>query len=312
MLEAFLLAVITIGISAQGIIKKFYNGRVSSKGVFIFSAVSVFSACLFFVCSGGFKFEFNPIIIPYALGFAACFGAASVAGFYAIVHGSLSLTSLVTSYSLIIPTFYGLIFNKEKVDAFFWIGFSLLCVSLFLINSRIGAKKPVSDSAEVEKNKGEEIKITFAWVIFALVAFVCNGLCSTIQPAAVKVFGAYVAEHPELAGVDYSNEFMIIALLVVTVIMLAMAFFTEREDIPVCAKRGWYWMVLCGVANGLVNLLVMVLSTRMSNSLMFPIISAGGIILTGIVCRFFYREKLTSGQYIALVLGVAAVVFMNL
>lgn len=297
MVNALLLAVVTIGISAQGIIKKFYNGKVGNRGVFVFNAVSVFSACLFFVCSSGFKLNFTAEIIPWSIAFALCFGAASVAGFYAIVHGSLSLTSLVTSYSLIIPTFYGLIFLDEKTSVWFWIGLVLLCISLFLINSKIGAKK---DDAE-NKSEGEEIKITFKWVIFALVAFVCNGLCSTIQPAAVRAFTT-----------EYSEEFMIIALLIVAAIMLAMAFFAEREDIAPCAKGGWYCMSLCGIANGLVNLLVIILSTRMNTSLMFPIISAGGIILTWVVCRFLYREKLSLGQNVALVLGIVAVVFMNL
>ncbi len=294
MLNALLLAVVTIGISAQGIIKKFYNVKVNNRGVFAFSALSILTACLFFVFSSGFKLNFTAEIIPWSLGFALCYGASAVTSFYAIMHGSLSLTSLVTSYSLIIPTFYGLFFNKESVNVFFWIGFGILCVSLFLINSKLGAKKDGSE-------KGEEIKITLTWVIFALVAFVGNGLCSTIQPAAVAAFTT-----------EYSDEFMIVALLVVTVIMLCMAFFTEKKDIVPCTKKGWYWMALCGIANGVVNLLVIVLSTRMNSSLMFPIISAGGIILTWVVSRFFYKEKLSLGQNVALVLGIASVVLMNI
>ena len=297
MVNALLLTVVTIGISAQGILKKLYNGKIGNRGVFVFNAISIFSACLFFVFSSGFKLNFTAEVVPWAIAFAVCFGSASVAGFYAIMNGSLSLTSLVTSYSLIIPTFYGLIFLDEDASAWFWIGLVFLCVSLFLINSKIGAKKEESD----DKTDGEEIKITLKWVIFALVAFVANGMCSTIQPAAVRAFTD-----------EYKEEFMIIALLIVTIIMLAMAFFTEREEIIPCAKGGWYWMALCGIANGLVNLLVIILSTRMATSLMFPIISAGGIILTWLVCRFLYKEKLSLGQNIALVLGVVAVVFMNL
>ena len=297
MVEALLLAVVTAGVSAQGIIKKFYNGKTGGAGVFIFNSLSVFSACLFFVFSSGFKFDFNPQIIPWALGFALCYGASAFAGFLAIMHGPLSLTSLVTSYSLIIPTFYGLIFLDESASAWFWIGLALLCISLFLINS---GKKPSAEEEE-KKEEGEPVKITLLWAIFALVSFVGNGACSTIQTVQQRTFDG-----------QYKNELMIIALLAVTVIMTVAACFAERKDIIPCTKRGWYWMVLCGVANGVVNLLVMVLSTRMKASLMFPVISAGGIILTWVVSRFLYKEKLSVGQNVALVLGIAAVVFMNL
>ena len=71
-------------------------------------------------------------------------------------------------------------------------------------------------------------------------------------------------------------------------------------------------MALCGIANGAMNLFVMLLSTRMNASLMFPVFSAGGIILTWTVSRFVYKEKLALGQNLALVLGILAVVFMNL
>ena len=50
----------------------------------------------------------------------------------------------------------------------------------------------------------------------------------------------------------------------------------------------------------------------MAASLMFPLISAGGIILTYIVSRFAYKEKLSLNQNIGVVLGVAAVIFLNL
>ena len=297
LLNAAYLLLIVIGISAQSVIKKGYNNKSEGKGVFTFSSVTVLTACIFFVIKSGFNLPFGWEMLPYALGFAISYCLSAVFGFLAIKEGPLSLTSLVTSYSLIIPTFYGLIFLDESASVWFWIGLALLCISLFLINS---GKKPSAEEEE-KKEEGEPVKITLLWAIFALVSFVGNGACSTIQTVQQRTFDG-----------QYKNELMIIALLAVTVIMTAAACFAERKDIIPCTKRGWYWMVLCGVANGVVNLLVMVLSTRMKASLMFPVISAGGIILTWVVSRFLYKEKLSVGQNVALVLGIAAVVFMNL
>ena len=97
-----------------------------------------------------------------------------------------------------------------------------------------------------------------------------------------------------------------------SVVLFASAAFAERRDVLPCVKRGGYLMVLCGVANGAVNLFVMLLATRMNASLMFPIMSAGGIVLTWGVSRFLYKEKLTLTQNLALVFGISAVVLMNL
>lgn len=284
MINIVLLCAIIVGMSAQSVIKKHYNNKSQNKGVFIFSAMTVLAACAFFVFSSGFKLRFTLEILPYALGFAASYGTATVASFIAIRSGSLSLTSLVTSYSLIIPTFYGIIFMNESASVWLWIGLALLAVSLFLINSKQG-----------------ELKITFKWVIFALLAFAGNGICSTVQTVQQRTFDG-----------QYKSELMIIALAIVALVLFGIAFFTERDGFKPCLKCGAHWMLLCGAANGAVNLFVMLLSVRMNASLMFPLISAGGIILTWVVSRFLYKEKLTMQQNIALVLGVAAVVFMNI
>jgi multidrug transporter EmrE-like cation transporter len=45
---------------------------------------------------------------------------------------------------------------------------------------------------------------------------------------------------------------------------------------------------------------------------MFPLISAGGLIVTFIVSRFFYKEKLTRTQLVGFLLGLFAVIFLNI
>jgi len=71
-------------------------------------------------------------------------------------------------------------------------------------------------------------------------------------------------------------------------------------------------MALCGLANGIVNLFTMILSNTMPASVMFPLISGGGIILSTIVSIVLYKEKLNTYQFIGLLMGIASVVFLNL
>ena len=293
-MSALYIVLIIIGISAQSVLKKWYSKK-NTGGVFVFSAVSVLTACLFFVVKSGFKFNFHPEILPYAISFALAFCSATLFGFWAILSGPLSLTSLATSYSLFIPTFWGIIFDGDKTSVWLYLGLALLAASLVFINLK---DKPKEKGAE--KTEGE-VKITLKWAIFVLIALVTNGACSTIQPAQTRIFGG-----------KYDSVFMIIALAIVFVALLVFVLIKERREIIPSVKAGGVAMILCGATNGLVNLLVMLASPLVNNSVFFPLISAGGIVLTWLVSMFLYKEKLSAKQNIGMVLGVLSIIFLNL
>lgn len=282
-MEILLLLSIIFGASVQNVIKKYYNKRVGG-GVFIFSAVSVICALIFFIASASFPLKFTLQLIPYALGFAASYCTATVFSFLAIKEGPLSLSSLMTSFSLLIPTLFGIFFYGDEAGVPFFIGLSLLLCSLVLINLK----------------KEEGIKITLKWGIYVTLAFLGNGLCSTVQNGYAKVHNTG------------KNEFMIIALSVVAVVLIVIALFTEKEKIAPSIKGGAVLMAICGLANGAVNLFVILLSSLMDASIMFPLISAGGIVLTSLVAIFLYKEKLSPIQYLGMLLGIGAIVFLNL
>ena len=276
----YLLAII-LGISGQSIVKKPYTQKTNGAGVYFFNTLLSAAALLFFVVTSS-KFSFDISFIPYSIGFAISYAVSSVFMVLAIAYGSLSLTSLFISYSLMIPTFYGLIIG-DTVSTGFIPGMLLLVISLFLTNK--------SD---------EKAKISLKWIICVFLSFFGNGMCTVVQKMQqIASNGAY------------KNEFMIVALAIVTVVMLIMSILKERTEIKFFAKVGWHWAIICGALNGMVNLFVMILSGKMPVSLMFPLISAGGLIVTYIVSRFFYKEKLTKIQFIGFIFGLMAVVFLN-
>lgn len=176
-------------------------------------------------------------------------------------------------------------FLNEGISFFFVIGIILLLISLFLVNS-----------------KKCDNKITLKWLVYVILSFLGNGLCSTIQTAQQRRFNG-----------DYKSEFMIVSLILLSVFFALLSLKTEKQEIRACLKTSTAHMVINGLANGLVNLLVMVLVSRgMAASIMFPVISGGGIVLTAIVSIFVYKEKLTVNQYIGLLFGTASVVLMNI
>ena len=87
---------------------------------------------------------------------------------------------------------------------------------------------------------------------------------------------------------------------------------TERKHFADYAAGGWHLALGCGILNGAVNLLVMILSGMMSVSLMFPLVSVGGIVVTFFVSKFLYKEKLTKAQYLGFSLGITAIILLNI
>lgn len=292
-MDFLLLALAVAFISLFNIIYKSYQNKHPECGTLLFTSFSCFFGCLFFFVSGGFKFEYDSAILPYVIAFGISYGLSTVAACFSIKTGSLSLTSLITSYSLVIPTMYGILFLNESVGPVFYIGLALLCVSLLLIGMK----------SEGDGKKEEKTKISFIWVVFVSLAFAGNGLCCIFQTAQQRAFGG-----------KYKSELMVLALLIVSVSLFIFSFFIEKGKFKRTAKHCLPYACLCGIFNGALNLFVMMLTSaeRLSAAVIFPSISGGGIVVTALVAIFLYRERLSRWQYLSIVLGTVSVVLMNL
>lgn len=281
----FLLILVTLGVSIQQICKKAYNKKTGG-GAFTFSTATSLIALLFFIGTSKGEFNFPPELLWYSISFAVCFCLAAVCSFLAISTGSLSLTSLFTQYSLLIPTVYGLLFLGESASAFLLLGIVLLLISVIFVNF---------------ESKGEKKQITLKWLVLVFLAFVGNGSCSAIQKVQQINFNGL-----------YKNELMIVALSIVTLSLFIISLLAERKSITFNIKKGCMLFLIAGLANGLVNFLVLVLSSKMPASVMFPVISAGGIVTTALVSIFVYKERLSKYQTIGLILGTISIIALNL
>lgn len=284
MVNALLLLTIVIFVSVQSVMKKIYNTKVTG-GALSFSAASCVAALVVFLITSGGKLNFSTDFLIYSLLFAVSYSVTVVTNLLAIKTGPLSLTCLVTSFSLIVPTLYGILALDEPVSANLLIGLALLVVALILINL---------------EEKGEK-KITLKWVLYVVLAFVGNGMCSTVQ----KV------QQINLAG-QYKSEFMIVALIISAAAMAIFALCTEKTEFLPNLKAGFWMYAVNGLANGVTNFLVIFLSLRTPASVMFPVISAGGIVLTFLISLFIYKEKLSTWQILGSALGLVSVIFLNL
>ena len=284
-MEYILLVIVVLGVTLQQIVSKIYGDKVQG-GTYSFTMGTILVALLFFVATSKGKFEFSTAYLWYSLFFGLATSVTLIFTYLAISEGPLSLSSLVTQYSLLIPTVYGLVALGELVKGSLIVGVLLLVISLFLIN---------------REKKGEEKKITYKWALYVFLAFVGNGACSTIQ----KV------QQVNCNG-QYKNEFMIIAYAMSIVALAICMLKFERKQCLQDMKRGIGCIIGRGLGLAIVNFLVLILSNTMPASVMFPVISAGGIVATFLVALFVYKEKLSLMQNVGLVLGIVSIIFLNI
>lgn len=281
-----LIFLCTVTLTVQNVFRKQFSLRCQGGDCFFNTTVSFF-ALLFFLLTAD-RISFSTEILPYSVGFAAVFALATVCLGLAIKTGSLAITSLIISYSLIIPTLYGFVFLNEKITALKCGGILLLLISLFLVRS---------ETKEEEKSGKPNLK----WIIYLVLAFIANGMCSVIQNAQQRKFD----------GAQNSN-FMILALVISTVILLVVSLVLERNTLHNTLKKGIVLSAACGICNGATNYLVMTIIAVVASSVFFPVLSAGGLVLTFVISLVFYREKFIPRQIVGLACGLASLVLLNI
>lgn len=286
-----LLGVIALSVTVQNVLKQKYNDRVKG-GVLFFSGLCSLFAMLFFLAINR-DWSYRAELLLPSFGFGLSYATASVCTVLAIRYGSLAKTSLIVSCSLLIPSFYGILFLREPVGWSLIVGTVLLVIALVLTNYQ--------KSSEEDKKHGYCL---WKWILFVFLAFVGNGMCSTVQ---------------KMEGLRYGDEgknmFMIVALAMATVMLWLVSALMkeERSVMKESLRRGWLLGSSSGIINGLTNALVMLLNARnMPASVMFPVISGGGIVLIFLYATLIRKERFNPRQTAGFALGVISIVLLNL
>ena len=284
----FLLFLTALFIVFQKVIQDRYNAKCRS-GVFLFSGmISFFAMCFFMAVNRDWTWS-SELMIP-AVSFGLSYAAATVFVVLAIKCGSLAKTTLITSYSLLVPAFAGLIILREPIGIPMIAGMILLVLSLWLTNHR---KKTADTPKE---------RISLKWLVFVLLGFVGNGMCSTVQKLS-----------PHYLGADVNLTLSTIAALgLSTVVLIAASFLTKETDLKSTLRVGGPLSLFCGLFNGAVNYLAIYLNQFIPASVMFPVLSAGELILIVPYSLLVRRERFTAKQWIGFGVGVVSVVLLNL
>ncbi len=283
-MEYIFLCLAAAGVTFANFMSKQFNTKARVINPYFYSATFAFFAMIFFVISAGGKLYFTHQILPYSIIFGVIYGITSFSTVKAMKYGPISLTALVISISLVIPTLFGMIVLNDPIGISKYIGIVLIIFELILIN--------------VKKNN--DMKFSFKWLIFAILCFLGNGFLTITQKIQQMTFDG-----------RYKSEFMIIALAIVFVLFFILGLGVQgdkKKMLGECVK----YAAPAGLVNGMVNFLVMVLTAMLPTAILFPSISAIDMSLTFILALVVFKEKMSKTQTIGYISGIISVVLLNM
>ncbi len=285
----YLYLLLTVFLSSStSIFGKFYNIKnkeykdpISIYNLIFITSVLITWGIIYFI-----DFSFNLNVLIYSFLFGLFFVLANIGTINAIKNGPVSISTLFINLSLIVTSIWGLLFWNSPFKITTLVGLLLASISMFLCIFE----------------KGENAKASIKWILFVLLSFLGNAGCAIVQKTQQIVFNG-----------EYGKMTMFFATLVSSIFFLIVFIVKKKENLKDIVRNKWYFPLLAGVGNALLNTFVIILaSTSLSPSLIYPTIGVGGLIFVLIISIFVFKEKIKLVKWIGIVIGIISTILLAL
>ena len=211
MYEYILLACSLFAVVLGTIIKKYYM-KESTKGltaVFLYNAITgCVSGFIIFLWGGIEKVSLFTLLLGIVFGLVTTLQTVTL--LKAMEIGPMSYTTLINSFSTLIPTLSGALFFNEKIEIVHVLGIVLMIVSFIL---------------SVDKSKNKD-SASIKWLIYSIIAFLCTGAIGVMQK---------IHQSSEFKG--ELNAFLVLAFAVSFVFAIILTFvFSKKENNAILEK----------------------------------------------------------------------------
>ena len=226
------------------------------------------------------------------------FGLTLLLGFWFILtyvlivessqRSGVTVTSLSSKLSVVIPTLFGVIILKEALSVASIIGIVLALIALFLV---VGGK---------DKTKSKTSKATLGIALLPVFIFLSTGIGDILMK---------MTEQKNTSGDMIPMIAFIYFISFLFGVMLVVYDLTAK-------KTKWQWKsALGGLALGTVNFFSTCCIYRamrvFDNVVMFPVYNIGVVCLSALAGWALFKEKLTWKNYLGLVIAIVAVVLIT-
>ena len=228
--------------------------------------------------------QISATAVVYGVVYGIILGLFLLFKMRATSEGPVSLTTLIGSCAFIIATGFSVVYAKETVSIFQMIGMVMLLASLVLC---INPKK-----------SGE--KLTAKWFFNCFMFFLVGGLVGILY----KLFG-------KSSAAQQVNTMILVAAIVSGVFFITGAFIEAKRNntnIQKPNKLTLTYMLFCGIAGCVYIRLNVSLSGLIPGAIFFPVSNGGMVILSTVIGKVLFKEKLKPVQIIGILIGLVAIV----
>lgn len=272
----------TSKITIQGIFGK-RSVQNTADAVFFNGLVFVFAAIVFF---------YNAINCSYqTILFGAVFGLLTVIFqiFYlkALSMGNVSLTVMIVNLNMIFPIAVSALFYNEQISPLRFFGIFLTVVALI--------------SGTDFKSKNQSV---IKWFALTILATIANGGISITQ----KVFSNTLWHLEKQAFVSWGYifaSFLCIIIYITLKLKGQKKSFKAKPDVFIFA-------FFTGVILSIYQFVTTYAIANISGTLFFPTYAGGSIIFSTLSGVILFKDKLLQKQKISIIIGIIAVIMMNL
>lgn len=280
-------------------------GDKKGKGGMFFNAFLCLFAVLFYVFSDLKGIDFCKEIWVWGIANSFMYAAGFYSMYVALKEGSFGLTRLISSFTGIISTVYGIavlgdLDNTGIIKRFFTI-FSIVLVFLSVFLMRFQKRNPG------EEKKGFSAK----WLIGVIVTVASNGVIGILQKEQQLAFSYRDAVTDEMIN-PYKTEYLIITFVGSALWLFVLGFIYERASFVPTVKTGLVYGAAAGLCNGANNLLGLITIQYFDLSFITPFKTGISMIVTFLVAILFYKEKFSLRQYLAVAIGIVAIVLLSI
>ena len=283
------LVLAVIGLASSSISGSFFNRKNENRNgaTPLYSLISGISVFVLWGVLFLFDGTVETGVILYSLLFACGFACSMISLVYALKTGPIVLTSLIMQLSLIITTVWGFFFWGTQFTWLILVGLILIVISLWLC---------------LYTKKKEENKINLRWIIWTLLAFIGNATCTIVQRTQQMNFDG-----------KYGNFMMMVATFISMLFCLVMYLLSDKSHSKIIIKTSWYYPVATGTLNVLLNFcMIMLATTSLSPSLIYPVIAIASLALTTVFSAFVFKEKMRPWQWVGVFIGAIAVAILSI
>lgn len=259
------------------------NVKPDTDGIFLFNTVGYGVAVIAYLCFG-IGSKLSPATFYSAIFYAVSVCSLQALTIAAMKIGSMSSTSLMVLYGMIIPSIAGPIFWKE--DFSFWqgVGVVLILISMWLL-SKDGSKE------ENANNK---------WKVLAVLCFVLSG-CAGL---AEKI-------HQSTDGRNERTMFLFTAYLIMFVVSVIGHFILKKgkkvHNKPILINGG-----ITGIIVAFYGLTNLTLAGTLDSLIYYPVANGGALLFTVLISVTLFKEKCTKRHIWGFISGFAAILLLSL